>query len=195
VEENVAAAVKSVSAKDISLAREVMDKDIEIDQMEIDIEEECLKILALHQPVAIDLRYVIACLKLNNDLERIGDLAENIARDAIAISEMPDDGHVLDFSEMIEKTRGMLKKSLDALIEMDKNIAREVMREDDIIDNFNKKMHIDVQEWIKQAPEKTEYYIRLLSVSKHLERIGDYATNIAEDVIYTVTGQIVRHTV
>ena len=195
VEENVRKAVTAVVTKDIKLAVEVERKDIEIDQMEIDIEEECLKILALHQPVAIDLRYVIACLKLNNDLERIGDLAENIARNAKVIAEFGDDEEQRkpDFSVMMDKTRSMLKKTLDALIEIDTNLALEVIKEDDVIDDLNRKMHVMILQWIKENPAKAEYYIRLLNVSKHLERIADYATNIAEDVLYMETGRIVRH--
>ncbi|OGV35049.1 MAG: phosphate transport system regulatory protein PhoU [Lentisphaerae bacterium GWF2_45_14] len=197
VEENVRKAVTSVVNKDIKLAIEVEEKDIEIDQMEIDIEEECLKILALHQPVAIDLRYVIACMKMNNDLERIGDLAENIARSAKAIAEFGDDDEQRkpDFSLMMDKTRSMLKKTLDSLIEMDTNLAREVIKEDDVIDDLNREMHTTILRWLKENPAKAEYYVRLLNVSKHLERIADYATNIAEDVLYMATGSIVRHQV
>ena len=195
VEENVSKAVNAVVNKDIKLAVEVEKKDLEIDQMEIDIEEECLKILALHQPVAIDLRYVIACLKLNNDLERIGDLAENIARNAKVIAEFGDDDEQRkpDFSVMMDKTRSMLKKTLDALIETDTNLATEVIMEDDVIDDLNREMQVTILRWLKENPAKAEYYIRLLNVSKHLERIADYATNIAEDVLYMATGRIVRH--
>jgi len=195
VEENVRKAVTAVVTRDVRLAVEVERKDIEIDQMEIDIEEECLKILALHQPVAIDLRYVIACLKLNNDLERIGDLAENIARNAKVIAEFGDDDEQRkpDFAIMMDKTRSMLKKTLDALIEVDTNLASEVIKEDDVIDDLNRQMHVTIMQWIKENPAKAEYYIRLLNVSKHLERIADYATNIAEDVLYMSTGRIVRH--
>jgi phosphate transport system protein len=194
VEENVRKAVDSVSQKDINEANEVKKQDEEIDRKEVDIEEECLKILALHQPVAGDLRFVIACLKLNNDLERIGDLANNIARNTIAIAGFGDkDDELLDFSEMMQKTRAMLKKALDALIEMDIYLANEVITTDDEIDELNRQMHIQVTEWIQKNPARAEYYMRLLNVSKHLERIGDYATNIAEDVIYLVTGKIIRH--
>jgi phosphate transport system protein len=194
VEENVRKAVDSVSKKDINEANEVKKLDEDIDRMEVDIEEECLKILALHQPVAGDLRYVIACLKLNNDLERIGDLATNIARNTIAIAEFGDkDNELLDFSEMMQKTRAMLKKTLDALIEMDIYLANEVITADDEIDALNRQMHQQVNNWIQKNPGRAEYYMRLLNVSKHLERIADYATNIAEDVIYLVTGKIIRH--
>ncbi len=194
VEENVRRAVESVSKRDVALARQAVAKDGEIDRFEIDVEEECLKILALHQPVAIDLRYVIACLKMNNDLERIGDLAVNIAKRAIHINEFADgDPIMLDFHPMMDRVQVMLKRVLDSLIELNADLAMQVMTEDDELDAMNKKIQGEVHSLIKNNPAKVEYYINLLSVSRHLERIGDYATNIAEDVIYLVNGKIVRH--
>lgn len=195
VEENVRKAVVSVTDKNIELANKVRNKDEKVDEMEIQIEEECLKILALYQPVANDLRYVIACLKMNSDLERIGDLAANIARRAIDAAQFSDDdeGVLLDFTPMMDKTREMLKKVLDSLIDMNPQLAYEVMIADEEVDSLNKDMHHEVHELIKKDPSKVEYYIHLLSVSRHLERIADYATNIAEDIIYMVEGEIVRH--
>jgi phosphate transport system protein len=194
VEENVRRAVDSIARRDIQAARQAIVKDAEIDRFEIDVEEECLKILALHQPVAIDLRYVIACLKMNNDLERIGDLAVNIAKRSIAISEFADgDPLMLDFHPMMDMAQAMIKKVLDSLIELNAELAMQVMAEDDALDALNKKVHAEVNALIKSNPSKVDYYINLLSVSRHLERIGDYATNIAEDVIYLVNGRIVRH--
>jgi len=194
VEENVRRAVDSIAKRDVQSARMVIVKDAEIDRFEIDVEEECLKILALHQPVAIDLRYVIACLKMNNDLERIGDLAVNIAKRSIAISEFADgDPLMFDFHPMMDRAQAMLKKVIDSLIELNADVAMQVMAEDDQIDAMNKKVQTEVNSLIKSNPAKADYYINLLSVSRHLERIGDYATNIAEDVIYLVNGRIVRH--
>lgn len=194
VEENVRRAVESIAKRDVQAARQAIVKDAEIDRFEIDVEEECLKILALHQPVAIDLRYVIACLKMNNDLERIGDLAVNIAKRSIAISEFADgDPLMLDFHPMMDMAQAMIKKVLDSLIELNAELAMQVMAEDDALDALNKKVHSEVNALIKSNPAKVDYYINLLSVSRHLERIGDYATNIAEDVIYLVNGRIVRH--
>lgn len=193
VEENVKSAVDAVTNLDIDLAISVKEKDDRIDSMEIELEEECLKILALYQPVANDLRYVIACLKMNNDLERIGDLAVNIARRAITVAKFSEEPIFLDFYPMMDKMRSMLKNALDALIEMNAELAVQVLTHDDEIDAMNKQMQKQVLELIKKNPEKVEYYIHLLSVSRHLERIADYATNIAEDVIYMVTGKIVRH--
>lgn len=193
VEENVRKSVDAVSNLDIDLAIRVKERDDDIDSMEVELEEECLKILALYQPVANDLRYVIACLKMNNDLERIGDLAVNIAKRAIEIAKHSDEDIVLDFYPLMEKTQAMLKKSLDSLVEMNDDLAIEVLTADDEIDKINKKNHAEVMELIKKNPEKVAFYLQLLSVSRHLERIADYASNIAEDVIYMVTGRIIRH--
>lgn len=194
VEENVRRAVESVAGRDIEKARLAIAKDADIDRFEIDVEEECLKILALHQPVAVDLRYVIACLKMNNDLERIGDLAVNIAKRSIHLAEASGDGPAaLDFQPMSAKVQAMIKKVLDSLIDLDGCLALEVMTDDDEVDAINKRMQAEATAMIKADPARIDYYINLLSVSRHLERIGDYATNIAEDVIYLVDGRIVRH--
>lgn len=193
VEEDVRKAVQAVNTRDANLAREVIVKDEDIDTYEINLEEECLKILALHQPVANDLRYVISCMKINSDLERVGDLAVNIAKRAIAISKIQEDTVPVDFTKLMDESQGMLKRSLDALIELDPHRARIVCGQDDVVDDLNKKMKSQIIEFIKAKPERTEYFLFLLNVSKNLERIGDYATNIAEDVIYMIEGCIVRH--
>ncbi|HBC87995.1 MAG TPA: phosphate transport system regulatory protein PhoU [Lentisphaeria bacterium] len=193
VEESVRKSVNAVRHKDEALADEVIRTDDEIDLMENALEEECLKILALHQPVAADLRYVVACLKINNDLERIGDLAVNIAQRAKAISSEKDDFIPGSISEMIEKAISMLKKSLDAFIETDAALAREVSSLDDEIDALNRNMYQEVRNMIMQDPKRTGYLLHVLGVSRQLERIGDYACNISEDVIYMIEGRIVRH--
>ncbi len=193
VEESVRKSVSAVRNKNEALAEEVIQKDDEIDLMENDLEEECLKILALHQPVAIDLRYVVVCLKINNDLERIGDLAVNIAERAKAISRDEDDFIPDSISAMIEKTICMFKQSLDSFIEMDLKLAREVSHMDDEVDELNRNMYQEIREMIMKEPRRTGYLLHVLGVSRQLERIGDYATNISEDVIYMIEGKIVRH--
>jgi len=161
--------------------------------MEVDVEEECLKILALYQPVAIDLRFIITALKINNDLERIGDLAVNIAERSEFLARQPEVHVPLDLEKMTEKTQSMLTKSLDALVNMDCDLAHQVCAADDEVDAMNRQMYLTVQDGIRQHPEQLESLIHLLSASRHLERIADHATNIAEDVIYMAEGQIVRH--
>ena len=193
VEEHLWQAVKSIKKRDVNLAQEVIDGDIDIDQMEVKVEEECLKILALYQPVAIDLRFIITALKINSDLERIGDLAVNIAERSLFLSTQKPVDMPFDFELMAEKTQAMLKKSLDALVNLDSALAKEVCGADDEIDSMNRKMYDQVKKQTKQAPENIEILIHLLSISRHLERIADHATNIAEDVIYMIKGDIVRH--
>jgi len=193
VEESVQKAVRSISEMDSRLAEEVVRDDPRIDQMEVEVEEECLKILALHQPVAVDLRFIIAVLKINNDLERIGDLAVNIAEQAAFLATQERVDIPFDFSGMEEKARGMLKKSLDALVNRDSGLARGVCAADDEVDAINREMYGQVQEGIRKQPERTGCLIRLLEVSRNLERIADHATNIAEDVVYMSDGEIIRH--
>ena len=193
VEEHLWQAVKSIKKRDVNLAQEVIDGDIDIDQMEVKVEEECLKILALYQPVAIDLRFIITALKINSDLERIGDLAVNIAERSLFLSTQKPVDMPFDFELMAEKTQAMLKKSLDALVNLDSALAKEVCGADDEIDSMNRKMYDQVKKQTKQDPENIEILIHLLSISRHLERIADHATNIAEDVIYMIKGDIVRH--
>lgn len=197
VEESVSRAVKSIGERDASLAERVIEADHEIDQMEIDVEEECLKILALHQPVAIDLRFIIVVLKMNNDLERIGDLAVNIAERSLSLSlspGLPKQEVLLDFIKlMAQKAKSMLRKSLDALVNLDANLAREVCASDDEVDELYRNMFNQVRDGIKRNLEQVDYYLQLLGVSRHLERIADHATNISEDVMYMVEGEISRH--
>lgn len=175
------------------LAEEVIRNDEKMDQKEIQIEEECLKVLALHQPVASDLRFVITLIKVNNDLERIGDLAVNIAERALHIAEY-DPLHIhLEFPGMTNAVRLMLKQSLDALSTGDTTLAREVLTMDDQVDDANSRIFETLQNFMRKHPDAIEHAQNLLSASRQLERIGDLATNISEDVVYMVEGEIIRH--
>jgi len=193
VEENVRKSVLSVSSRNEDLARKIITADDIVDKLEVELEEECLKVLALHQPLAADLRYVIACLKINNDLERIGDLAVNIAQRAIAIAENKEDKVPIDFSAIMEKTQQMLSLAIEATIELNPTIANQVCVMEKEIDEFNKEIHNEIIKLIKDKPKKTKYFLHILGVSRQLERIADYATNICEDVIYMIEGKIIRH--
>lgn len=190
---SVREATLAIENRDERMATNVIDKDIKIDQMEVEIEESCLKILALHQPVAIDLRFIIAVLKINNDLERVGDLAVNIAERAVFLVSQPPVDINFDFVAMAHKVRAMLRNSLDALVNLSAPLAREVCASDDEIDAINKQMFMVVQDALESHSEHSETLLHLLSVSRHLERIADHATNVAEDVIYMIDGEIVRH--
>jgi phosphate transport system protein len=193
VETAVREAMLSLETRDAGLAQRIIENDFKIDQAEVEVEEDCLKILALHQPVAIDLRFIVAVLKINNDLERIGDLAVNIAERAAFLATQPKVSVSLDFAGMARKTQLMMKKSLDALVNLSVALANEVCACDDEIDAMNRRMYIAVQEAIHTYPEQVESLMHLLSASRHLERIADHATNIAEDVSYMIEGKIVRH--
>ena len=194
VEGQVEKALRAVMDRDEALAEEVERDDLEIDHREIEVEEECLKTLALHQPVAIDLRFIVAAMKINNDLERIGDLAVNIAHKAITFAcgqpmEIP-----FDLAGMWEKTQAMLRDSLDCLVNLDPALANAVCARDNEVDALKRAIRLKAEEMIRKNPERAPTLLTLVAVSRNLERIADHASNIAEDVIYMVEGRIVRHT-
>ena len=193
VEQNVEAAILSVSQLNPELANETIKKDKEVDQLEVEVEEDCLKILALHQPVAADLRLIIAILKINNDLERIGDLATNISKSVKKIVENKTIKAPFNFNHMSKKTCDMLRKSLDSFINLDSKLAEEVRIADEEVDLIHRKIYSETYERASQNPEELNSMMRYITVSKSMERIADYATNIAEDVVYMVDGSIIRH--
>jgi phosphate transport system protein len=195
VEEQLSAAVQSVSMRDVAQANFVIQGDTNIDQREVDIEEQCLQLLALYQPVATDLRFIMAVFKINSDLERIGDLAVDIAERAVALAEHPQVSHFFDFEDMASFTQEMLRSSLDALITLDVELAQRVCRADDEVDRLHRDMYGLIEHAIRHDPQNIQLYIMYLGISRHLERIADHATNIAEDVIYMAEGEIVRHKV
>ena len=193
VDEQLQLAIRALMDRDEELAIEVSRRDAEVDQREVEVEEECLKILALYQPVASDLRFIVSVLKINNDLERIGDLAVNISRKARALAAAPPLEIPFDLAEMSEKTQAMLRDSLDALVNLDADLAREICARDDEIDLMKREVRLQTEEMIAADPSRINLLLRLLAVSRNLERIADLATNIAEDVIYLVDGKIIRH--
>ncbi|MCX5661553.1 MAG: phosphate signaling complex protein PhoU [Planctomycetota bacterium] len=193
-EEAVAKATRAIETRDPLLAKQVIDGDSEIDLMEIDVEEECLHTLALHQPVALDLRYVVAVLKINNDLERIADLAVNVAEKVTFLRQVSAPVAAnFELPGMAKSVRAMLKQSLDALVNIDPELAEQVRAADDHVDLVHKEMYRVVEQNIRAEPEKVEALVNLLGVSRNLERIADHAVNIAEDVIYLAKGDILRH--
>ena len=193
VEDSLHKAVKSITDRNSELAASVVKYDSVIDALEIEVEEECLKILALHQPVAADLRYVIATLKINNDLERIADLAVNIAECTPTIAKAGSREMPFDLFAMLDMTVKMVRDSVDSLVSNDCVQAGQVCADDDEIDDRHEQSFHTVLEKLREKPEMADYLISLLSVSRNLERIADHATNIAEDVIYMIEGEIVRH--
>jgi phosphate transport system protein len=193
VEDAIDRAIASLLNRDHALAQEVLDGDRIIDEFEVAVEEDCLKILALHQPVAADLRFIVGAIKVNNDLERMGDTAVNIAERAAFLATHPPLSSGLDFSRMTLQVQTMVRDSLDALVNLDTTLARKVMLEDDAVDDMNRRMFEVLQVVMASDSEKVERAVHQLSVSRHLERIADLATNIAEDVVFMVDGEIVRH--
>lgn len=193
VEESGHLAVQGLVERDVALAQRVIETDQRVDEMEVEVEEECLKILALHQPVAVDLRYVIAILKINNDLERIGDLATNIAKRAIYLTRHPKVAIPVDLQAMAKLVYRMVRNALDALVNYDAGLARSVCASDDEVDDYNRQMYDHIKDAIQAGRSEVLQLFQLLTVSRYLERIADQATNIAEDVIYLVEGEIVRH--
>jgi len=193
VEEAINKSILALVERRQKLAQEVMEGDMKINQKENQVEEECLKILALHQPVATDLRFIIVVLKVNNDLERMGDLAANIAERSLYLSTHGALGISLDFPQMIEAVRIMVRDSLDALVNQDSQLARTVISRDDIVDGINRKMYASLQDLMKQEPASIKCAVQTLSSSRHLERIADLTTNIAEDVVFMVEGELIRH--
>jgi len=193
VEERVQKATKAIETKDAATARWLIESDHEINTMEVETEEECLKILALYQPVAVDLRFIIAVIKINNDLERIGDEAANIAERLGVILKHTSIRVTYDYTPMSEKAAAMLKKSLDALVNLDVDVAKEVIRMDDDIDRMDNAAYDQIKTYMNRTPEHMGYWINLMYISRHIERIADHAVNIAEEVIYMIEGEIVRH--
>jgi phosphate transport system protein len=193
VEEQVDLAVKSIVNRDSELAQKVIDGDVAIDLMEVDLEEECLKVLALHQPMAVDLRMIIAVLKINSDLERIGDLAVDATERAIALVSQEPVEFPFDIPAMSKAVQKMLKQCIDALVNLDLELATEVCASDNAVDAMHAEVYRKVEEAILKHPENIKQQLTCLSVSRYLERIADHTTNIAEDVIYLIRGNIVRH--
>jgi phosphate transport system protein len=193
VENAVHMAIEAIQKKDAQLAEKVQLIDAEIDQKEIEVEEDCLKILALYQPVAIDLRVIVSVLKMNNDLERIGDQASKIAYKARDLAKETNIPVEINFEPLVQITTEMLRDSLKSLITLDTALARKVRATDDKADEMKRNVRKEVIAAAKKNPEKLESFILMLGVARSLERIADLTTNIAEDVIYMVEGEIVRH--
>ena len=186
-------ATTAIEMRDVALAQRIIDNDFTLDEMEVQVEESCLKILALYQPVATDLRFIIVALKINSDLERVGDLAVNVAERAAFLATQPPVDISFDFRAMARKAQAMLQKSLDALVNLRADLAHEVCAADDEVDAMNRQMYLIVKDAIPVQPQHTESLIHMFSATRHLERIADHATNIAEDVIYMIEGRIIRH--
>jgi phosphate transport system protein len=193
VEDNLRLAFQAIDERDADKGHRVVAADILIDDQEVEVEEECLKILALYQPVASDLRFLVAVIKINSELERIGDLASNIGDRAISLARehpVPVPG---GFAALAERTGTILEKALDALVRQDAVAARRVLSADDEIDALYRDLIGDLKDVLRAYPEHMDAVVLLFHVARYLERLADHATNIAEDVLYMVEGEIHRH--
>ncbi|OQY11501.1 MAG: phosphate transport system regulatory protein PhoU [Desulfobacteraceae bacterium 4572_19] len=192
VEDRFQKAIYSVKTEDLELAEFIISSDYQVDELEIEMEEDCLKILALYQPVAMDLRFIVAVIKINNDLERIADYAVNIARRFKTSSDNPNK-FKYDYTSMANQATKMLRMSLDALVRMDVSMAYDVIKMDKDVNFMRNEAYDSMKNDIKKHPEMVSEIINMYLISRHLERIGDHTTNIAEEVIYLIKGDIVRH--
>jgi len=193
VQNSTQSVVEFLGTKSEQQLQEVLEYEDRINELEVDIEEHCLKVLALHQPVAIDLRFIIVIMKVNNDLERMGDQAVNISHRVKSLMDGPELPISLPIDEMTNAVQEMVSLSLDALVGQDPTIARKVVEMDDIVDDLNAKTYDIVRETIEANPSLVNSAMSMATISSNLERIGDLCTNIAEEVIFMVEGQVIRH--
>ena len=193
VQEVIDKASWALSQRRLDLAEEVLQADDEINRREVRVEEECLKILALHQPLAADLRCITTVIKINSDLERIGDLAANIAERAKFLAGESDFPIPAKLARMVDRATNMVRMALDSFVHLDAEAARHVCGLDDEVDQYNRKIIDDIHDLMRRQPELIAPAMHCFSASRHVERIADHATNIAEYVIYLIEGKIVRH--
>lgn len=194
VEEAIGKAISALKDQRSEFIDEILNDDDRIDKMELEVEDDCLKILALHRPVASDLRFIVAVMKVNNDLERMGDLAVNIAERASALALSPFKVECsVDFDHMQESVQMMVRESLDSLVNRDPTLARAIVAKDDEIDEANHQALKQNVAEMKKDPARSDCAIQMVLVARHLERIADLATNIAEDVVFMVEGDVIRH--
>jgi phosphate transport system protein len=186
-------AVKSLTERDESLFKEVNEAEIKVNHLQIEIDELCLRLLALRQPMATDLRFITSAMKINSELERIGDLAVNIVQRAAVLIKQPQLKPLIDIPRMADLTQKMVKDSLDAFINRDVNLARSVLTRDDEVDALKDQIFRELLTFMLGDQSTIPRALELILVSRHLERIGDHATNICEDIIYLVQGKDIRH--
>lgn len=193
VDEQVQFAIKSFEDENLELAQSVIDRDRKVNKYDVKIDKICQKIFALAQPVAMDLRYIMSSLTINSNLERIGDIAVNIAENVVLIQKKPEFFHDTKLEEMFNLTKRMLKNSIDSFIGGNPELAKEVILTDDVVDRLNAENHQILKSIMKQSPENIEAAVALLVISRELERLADHATNIAEDVFFIVEAQMIKH--
>jgi phosphate transport system protein len=193
VEDSIARAMQALVERDPALAREVMEGDPAVNRLEVEIDEQCIELLALRQPAARDLRLIITGLKISTDLERIGDLAANLSERVLELLEAPPLKPLIDLPRMAEKTRAMLRDALDGYVRRDPDLAQAVCARDDEVDDLNRQVFRELLTYMMENPANISRAMGLLMIGRYLERIADHATNISEMVIYLVKGKDIRH--
>jgi len=192
-EERVRAVMEAVVERDLSIVERIQTGDEPLNQLHIEIDDRCFKLLALHQPMAADLRAIVSAVKINTDLERVGDLAVNIAEAVRRYLHHPPVKKLIDIPRMAEIAQKMLRESLDAFVRRDVELAQGVLNQDDLLDTLKTQVFRELLTYMLQDQTKIEPALDLILISRHLERIGDHATNVAEDVIFMVSARDVRH--
>jgi len=192
-EERVRAAVQGLMSRDVALIDKVLYGDEPINELHIEVDKRCFRLLALYQPMATDLRAIVAAVKINTDLERVGDLAVNIAEAAKRYAAHPPVKRLIDIPRMTDLAQAMLRDALDSFVRRDTALAQRVLNEDDVLDSLKTHIFRELLTYMLQNPSTVEPSLDLILISRHLERIGDHATNIAEDVIFMVSARDVRH--
>lgn len=194
VEEQIAHAIKALVERDSGLARKVIANDHKVNAMDVEVDEDCLSLIALHQPMAGDLRFLTTAMKISTELERMSDLAENISERAIELNEEPQLKPYIDIPRMAEHAQRMVKEALDAFVNRDAVLARKVCGNDDFIDSLTHQIFRELLTYMIEDPHTISRAVRITFIAKYLERIADHATNVAELVVYLVEGKIIRHT-
>jgi phosphate transport system protein len=193
VEKAISDSIKSLVERNSKLAADVIDKDPQVNALDVEIDEECIRLIALRQPRAGDLRLITTAMKITTDLERIGDLAVDVSERALELNEEPQLKPYIDIPRMAEIAQGMVRDALDAFVKRDSSLARDVLTRDDIVDNLNWQVFNELLFFMLQDPKTVSSAVKITYVSKYIERIADHATNIAEMVVYLVEGKIIRH--
>ena len=193
-EEQVQGALRALVERDSDLARKIIENDRQVNTLDVAIDEDCLRLLALQQPTARDLRFITTAMKISTELERISDLAENICERAIELNEEPQLKPYIDIPRMANWALKMVKDALDAFVKHDAELARKVCRDDDFVDDLTHQLFRELLSFMLENPQTITRAIRITFIAKYLERIADHATNVAELVVYLVEGKIIRHT-
>ena len=193
VEKSLELVIQALLERNVDMAREIINSDDQIDQLDIELEERCIRLLALRQPAAGDLRFITTAIKITGHLERIGDMVANIAEKVIILNDFPQLKPYIDLPRMGEITRGMIRNSMEAMVRQDVALAMKVRKVDAIIDQLNEQIFRELLTFMLEDPAKIQVCLYIMQISKNLERIADHAEGIADMVIYMVTAKIVRH--